>query len=111
MKALAQQCKALHGQPESTETIHTGDCVLQVLNNLPVTYASDLWSLGCVVYQMLVGATPFKAATEYLTFQRISAGQMDVPAFVPAPAQDMLRKLLHPDATRRLGQLKLPHSG
>ena len=78
---------------------------LQILNNLSVTYAADLWSLGCVTYQMLVGATPFKAATEYLTFQRISAGQVDIPAFVPAPAQDLLRKLLVPDAGRRLGQL------
>lgn len=77
---------------------------MQVLNNQAVTYAADLWSFGCVLYQMLVGVTPFKAATEYLTFQRISAGQVDIPESVPAHARDLLHKLLVPEASRRLGQ-------
>ena len=77
---------------------------MQTLNNQPVTYAADLWALGCVLYQMLLGKPPFKAATEYLTFQLISAGQLDLPASVPANAQDLLRRLLTPDASQRIGQ-------
>ena len=53
---------------------------------------------------MLLGKPPFKAATEYLTFQLISAGQLDLPASVPANAQDLLRRLLTPDASQRIGQ-------
>ena len=80
--------------------------LLQTLNNQAVTYAADLWALGCVVYQMLVGKPPFKAGTEYLTFQLISAGQVDMPPSVPSHAQDLLRRLLLPDASKRLGQSK-----
>lgn len=78
--------------------------LLQTLNNQAVTYAADLWALGCVMYQMLVGKPPFKAGTEYLTFQLISAGQVDMPPSVPSHAQDLLRRLLLPDASKRLGQ-------
>lgn len=54
---------------------------------------------------MLVGRPPFKAGTEYLTFQLIAAGQVDMPASLPPHAQDLLRRLLVPEARQRLGQL------
>lgn len=88
----------------SQQCVQISLCVLQTLNNQAVTYAADLWALGCVVYQMLVGKPPFKAGTEYLTFQLISAGQVDMPTSLPSHAQDLLRRLLLPDATKRLGQ-------
>jgi serine/threonine protein kinase len=34
--------------------------LLQILNNRTVSCAADLWALGCVLYQMLVGRPPFK---------------------------------------------------
>jgi len=40
-------------------------------DDIPVTKACDLWALGCIVYQMLVGKTPFRATTEYLIFENI----------------------------------------
>ncbi|KAA6419937.1 MAG: 3-phosphoinositide dependent kinase-1 [Trebouxia sp. A1-2] len=88
----------------ATSFVGTADYVApETLNNQAVTYAADLWALGCVVYQMLVGKPPFKAGTEYLTFQLISAGQVDMPTSLPSHAQDLLRRLLLPDATKRLG--------
>ncbi len=35
------------------------------------TKACDLWALGCMVYQMLSGISPFRGGTEYLTFENI----------------------------------------
>ena len=33
--------------------------------------ASDLWAIGCILYQMVSGMPPFQSASEYLIFQKI----------------------------------------
>lgn len=79
--------------------------VTQVLSNDAVTAALDLWALGCIIYQMLVGKAPFKAASEYLTFQLIADASYSFPAHpaLPPAAEDIIRKLLVVDAGARLG--------
>jgi 3-phosphoinositide dependent protein kinase-1 len=47
-----------------------------------VTYASDLWSLGIMIYQFFTGKTPFKGLTEYLTFENIINSEIN---FLPEP--------------------------
>lgn len=84
----------------------------QVLSNEPVTHALDLWALGCIIYQMLVGKAPFKAASEYLTFQLIADASYSFPAnpALPPTAEDIIRKLLVVDSGARVGGPHLPHS-
>ena len=49
----------------------------------PPPFAADAWALGCVAYQLLVGVPPFRAATEYLTYQRIAAHDLRWPGRRP----------------------------
>jgi 3-phosphoinositide dependent protein kinase-1 len=98
--------------------VGTADYVCpEMLDNQPVSYPADLWALGCVVYQMLTGKPPFKAATEYLTFQKISAGDYlhlesgennnggdGIETLkVSEEARDFVENLLVLDPTQRLG--------
>lgn len=76
---------------------------MQVLRNEQVSCAADLWALGCVLYQMLEGRPPFKSGSEYLTFQRILEGGVEVPSHVPAHAADLIRRLLASDPAQRIG--------
>lgn len=43
----------------------------EILLKQEVTYATDLWSLGIIIYQLFTRKTPFKGMSEYLTFENI----------------------------------------
>lgn len=75
-----------------------------MLRNEAAGYAADLWALGCLLHQMLLGRPPFRGASEYLTFQRILAHDLaPLPDTLPAPARDLLLSLLADDPSARLG--------
>lgn len=81
---------------------------VEVLENKgPITPAIDLWAFGCIVYQMCTGKTPFRGASEYLTFQNILQGDVEYGDFDKLPlgndARDLVEGLLQPDPERRLG--------
>ncbi|CAH2039692.1 unnamed protein product, partial [Iphiclides podalirius] len=74
-----------------------------LLQNRVDTRASDLWAFGCIVYQMISGLPPFRASTEFLTFQKILKMDYEFPEGFPADAKDLVEKLLVLDHTKRLG--------
>ncbi|KAK4455452.1 Serine/threonine-protein kinase ksg1 [Podospora aff. communis PSN243] len=63
---------------------------------------SDLWAFGCIIYQLLVGRPPFKAGTEYLTFQKIVNLEYEFPPGFPPAARDLVERCLVLDPSRRL---------
>ncbi|MQL72776.1 hypothetical protein Taro_005108 [Colocasia esculenta] len=75
----------------------------EVLNSSPATFGNDIWALGCTIYQMLSGSSPFKDASEWLIFQRIIARDLRFPDYFSAEARDLIDKLLDPDPGKRLG--------
>eukprot|EP00826_Nyctotherus_ovalis_P060347 TRINITY_DN8455_c0_g1_i1.p1 TRINITY_DN8455_c0_g1~~TRINITY_DN8455_c0_g1_i1.p1 ORF type:complete len:392 (+),score=90.99 TRINITY_DN8455_c0_g1_i1:412-1587(+) len=75
----------------------------EVLLNKESGPASDLWALGCMLHQFLAGATPFTNKTEYLIFQSVLKGLYEVPQSLPAPAANIIKRLLVIDPSERLG--------
>lgn len=75
----------------------------EVLNSSPATFGNDLWALGCTIYQMLSGSSPFKDASEWLIFQRIIARDLKLPEYFSDAARDLIDKLLDMDPSKRLG--------
>ncbi|KAM4054723.1 kinase [Hirsutella rhossiliensis] len=68
----------------------------------------DLWSLGVLTYEFLVGEAPFED-TPVMTQRRISRVDMSIPSFVSAEASDLIKKLLvlNPEKRLPLEQLQL----
>lgn len=75
----------------------------EVLNSSPATFGNDLWALGCTLYQMLSGTSPFKDASEWLIFQRIIARDIRFPIYFSEEARDLIDRLLDTDPSRRPG--------
>ena len=39
-------------------------------------FASDIWALGCIIYELYYGYPPFDADNEYLIFEKIKEGNV-----------------------------------
>jgi len=65
--------------------------------------ASDLWALGCILYQFFVGTLPFTNKTEFLILDAISKGKYEFPQHIDPNVIDLCQKLLVVDPNKRLG--------
>lgn len=63
----------------------------------------DWWSLGILLYEMLVGLPPFYSENMNEMYELILKAPLKFPSFVPPDAQSLLRGLLERDETKRLG--------
>ena len=64
---------------------------------------SDIWSLGCVLFQLFVGRPPFQGDSTYLVIQNIKTRNFEFPPYFPADAKDLVDQMLNPDPTKRIG--------
>eukprot|EP00128_Syssomonas_multiformis_P013618 Colp12_sorted_trinity150504_noHs@10578 len=75
----------------------------ELLRDKSACKASDLWAVGCILYQLLAGRPPFHAANEYQIFQRITKLEYKIPDGFPSDARDLVEQLLKMDPKERLG--------
>eukprot|EP00339_Tiarina_fusa_P016014 CAMPEP_0117007500 /NCGR_PEP_ID=MMETSP0472-20121206/7360_1 /TAXON_ID=693140 ORGANISM="Tiarina fusus, Strain LIS" /NCGR_SAMPLE_ID=MMETSP0472 /ASSEMBLY_ACC=CAM_ASM_000603 /LENGTH=220 /DNA_ID=CAMNT_0004709291 /DNA_START=1619 /DNA_END=2278 /DNA_ORIENTATION=+ len=91
----------------NTEVVGTPDYLApEVLLGLGHSYPVDWWALGILLYEFLVGITPFTGQTVQEIFENIITGDIrwpEDPEDMPEDAKDLITKLLCADPSERLG--------
>ncbi len=62
----------------------------------------DIWCLGVLCYEFLVGNPPFEAEGHSETYRRISKVDLKFPSHVSAEAKDLIQRLLVHDPKKRM---------
>lgn len=62
----------------------------------------DLWSLGVLCYEFLVGSPPFEAPNTQMTYKKIIAVSYEFPHYISSGARDLISKLLQKVPQKRL---------
>jgi protein kinase A len=68
--------------------------------------AVDWWTLGILIYEMLVGIDPFNDDDPMMVYQKIIKGKIKFPKNVEKDAKSIIKHLLDADVTKRYGCLK-----
>uniref|UniRef100_A0A4W5QAK5 3-phosphoinositide-dependent protein kinase 1 n=1 Tax=Hucho hucho TaxID=62062 RepID=A0A4W5QAK5_9TELE len=65
----------------------------ELLTEKSACKSSDLWALGCIVYQLVAGLPPFRAGNEYLIFQKIIKLEYEFPEKFFPKAKDLVEQI------------------
>lgn len=73
-----------------------------MIDNKPHDYRVDIWSLGILCYEFLVGCPPFEAEDHQKTYNRITKIDLKFPEHVSMEARDLISKILTYNPQKRL---------
>lgn len=81
----------------------------EIINNQKYNSSVDWWSFGVMLYEMLVGQSPFNGDTEDDLFQSICHDTPYYPRFVRPESTLIISQLLDRNPVTRLGMLGSPN--
>ena len=75
----------------------------EMLDKKGVGFQADIYGIGCVLYQMLVGQPPFFDDNLDTLYENIRAGKLKFPSWISKPARSLISGLLQRNVAKRIG--------
>ena len=78
----------------------------EIILNKGYNFSVDFWSLGIILFEMLVGRDPFYSHDPIIIYQNILTNKMKFPKIIDRDAKTLISHLLVHDPNKRYGCLK-----
>lgn len=98
MNVKENDAKSICGTPEYLAP--------EIIMKLGYGKAIDWWTLGSIIYEMLVGIPPFYTQNRHELFEKIKFVSPKYPNYLSATAKNLIESLLRKDPNKRLGSLR-----
>jgi serum/glucocorticoid-regulated kinase 2 len=95
MNVKENDAKSICGTPEYLAP--------EIIMKLGYGKAVDWWTLGSIIYEMLVGIPPFYTQNRQELFEKIKFVSPKYPNYLSSTAKSLIEGLLRKDPTKRLG--------
>ncbi|KAJ6653910.1 hypothetical protein lerEdw1_007668 [Lerista edwardsae] len=73
----------------------------EVLGKKGHSFEVDVWSIGCIMYTLLVGKPPFETSCLKETYSRIKNNEYTIPPHINPVAAALIQQMLRPDPAAR----------
>ncbi|XP_077294577.1 serine/threonine-protein kinase polo [Arctopsyche grandis] len=90
-----------HGERKKTLCGTPNYIAPEILHKKGHSFEVDIWSIGCIMYTLLVGKPPFETSSLKDTYKKIKTCEYSVPSFVQKTASIMITQMLQTDPTLR----------
>ena len=77
----------------------------EIILNIGYGKEADWWAFGCLVYELMVGLSPFYESDPILIFKRIIKGDVKFPPNFAPCAKSLIKHCLERDIGKRYGSL------
>jgi len=101
-------CKPLKRGAKTYTTCGTTDYMSpEIMLSKGHDRATDLWSFGILIFEMLAGFAPFESSSENVRYQKILSAEITYPDDFNLLAKDIVSRLCTVDVSKRLGNTVL----
>ncbi|XP_045916763.1 cGMP-dependent protein kinase 1 [Micropterus dolomieu] len=78
----------------------------EIIKNQGHDFAVDFWSLGVLIFELLVGSPPFSSSEPQKIYAKILDGVLKYPPYLSEAAKSIISKMCRPRPGQRLGNTK-----